>query len=139
MKEFNVNSFVKVKLTKEGKLHLWKIYNDRCVNLGILDFPYEDPEEDVEGYCSFQMWDFMNLFGSVCGAGMVKMFETTILIDESDLDEHKTVGNLYVYKPEDTIVELKSVCQITGNAVVIDVLTDVVCNVKTSDLAWFSK
>ena len=48
----NLNEYIKVKLTAKGK----QIYNDRYN--GKMEIHYDD-----NGYATFQMWDFMRIFG----------------------------------------------------------------------------
>jgi len=75
MKEFNINSTVKVKLNEAG----WK----------ILEQDYTPQDADENGYVSFQMWDLMSRFGEFICLGCKPPFETVILIDEKDLAEVK--------------------------------------------------
>jgi hypothetical protein len=88
MKQFNINSTVKVRLTEYGKeLHKnqWKEF---WSSVGKLDkHPYKPLETDADGYCEFMMWNLMNKFGSYMILGCEVPFETTILIDEKDLKD----------------------------------------------------
>jgi len=94
LKIFNINSVVKVKLTDFGKkIHYEKYkqdYIDRWTShdiVGKFMFNYKPLVEDENGYCEFQMWSLIELFGSYCGMGGEIPFETTILISEQDLKE----------------------------------------------------
>lgn len=62
---YNVNHKIKVKLTEHGKAILEKDVTD---TLGLLkNFNYQEYSlyhEDEDGYTEFQLWDFMNIFGS---------------------------------------------------------------------------
>lgn len=88
MKSFNINSTVKIKLTKFGKELHKKQWEDFWSSIGKLDeFPYTPPKEDENGYCEFQLWDLMEKFGAYCGLGRVPLFDTVILIDEKDLKD----------------------------------------------------
>ena len=88
MKQFNINSTVKVRLTEYGKELHKKQWEDFWSSCGRLkDFPYVPPETNPDGYCEFQLWDLMEKFGSHFGAGKELAFETMILIDEKDLKD----------------------------------------------------
>jgi hypothetical protein len=87
-KKFNINTNVKVRLTKFGKELHKKQWEDFWNSHGKLDkFPYEPPKEDENGYCEFIMWDLMNKFGSYCVLGCELPFETVILIEDNDLKD----------------------------------------------------
>ena len=88
MKSFNINSTVKVRLTKFGKELHKKEWEDLWSSSGRLDkFPYEPPDTDADGYVKFQMWDLMGNLGKYCGWGSDLPFDIAILIDEEDLKE----------------------------------------------------
>ena len=88
MKSFNINSTVKVRLTKYGKELHRKDWEDLWSSANRLDEkPYEPPNTDADGYVRFQMWDLMGKFGSHCGLCKEQPFYTVILIDEKDLKE----------------------------------------------------
>lgn len=55
----NLNLYVKVKLNDYGKEIHYNYYKDICK---AVDVPYK-LEIDEEGYSSFQIHDFMNIFG----------------------------------------------------------------------------
>ena len=62
----NLNYYVKVKLNEEGfRIHReeWKPIADEC------RLEYVPPEKDEEGYCKFQIHDFMVTFGKYCTIG----------------------------------------------------------------------
>lgn len=62
----NLNYYVKVRLNEEGfRIHReeWKPIADQC------NIIYEPPEKDEEGYCKFQIHDFMVTFGKYCTMG----------------------------------------------------------------------
>lgn len=66
---FNVNSWVKVKLTPKGK----EILNT------TKKFPTALPV-DEQGYCKFQLWVFMQYFGDSIYLGCPDMFDTNIIL-----------------------------------------------------------
>jgi hypothetical protein len=88
MKSFNINSTVKVRLTKYGKELHRKDWEDFWSSINRLDEnPYEPPTPDAGGYVEFQMWDLMDTFGSHCGMCKEQPLCSVILIDEDDLKE----------------------------------------------------
>lgn len=88
MKSFNINSTVKVRLTKYGEELLKKDWEDFWNSFGRLDeFPYKPPTPDADGYVEFQMWELMGRLGEYCGLADDLPFDTVILIDENDLKE----------------------------------------------------
>ena len=90
MKSFNVNETVKVRLTKYGKQMLEKDWNEFWSSIGRLEqFPYEPRKEDENGYVEFQLWSLMEQLGKYCSPGPQLPFETTILIDETNLRDYK--------------------------------------------------
>ena len=71
----NLNYNVKVKLTNEGKQIYKDYYDNEPPTLSI----------DNEGYATFQMHDFMNIFGHYLHMGTTKMpCETNIQIQYSE-------------------------------------------------------
>ena len=88
MKSFNINSTVKVRLTKYGKELLRKDWESLWTSINRLDeHPYKPPTPDADGYVRFQMWELMERLGEYCGWVDDLPFETVILIDEKDLKE----------------------------------------------------
>lgn len=72
----NINSYVRVKLKKEGI----EIMKKRYARVGMT---YEH-NPDKDGYSSFQMHNFMLIFGPHCMLGYEAPFDTRILIDISE-------------------------------------------------------
>ena len=88
MKSFNINSTVKVRLTKYGKELLRKDWESLWTSINRLDeHPYKPPTPDADGYVKFQMWELMTRLGEYCGLLADLPFYTVILIDEKDLKE----------------------------------------------------
>lgn len=91
MYKFNINHYVKVKLTELGK----EIYfnkdeelkddlEKRGVNASYIEKSY--PEIDEDGYTEFQLYDFMNIYGKYLAVGMRGLpCETEILFYDKDL------------------------------------------------------
>jgi hypothetical protein len=84
MKSFNINSTVKVRLTKVGEELLEKNWKDLWNSIGRANF-YKPPTPDADGYVEFQMWDLMERLGEYCSWGGDLPFDTEILIADKDL------------------------------------------------------
>ena len=91
-KYFNINDYVKVKLTEKGKYIYYHQYDE--INADILktcgkplDLTPIELKYDDEGYVKFQMWHLMEIFGKHLGNGLDIPFETTIKFKVDDLKE----------------------------------------------------
>lgn len=88
MKKLNWNSFVKVKLTDLGRDIYYHRF-DGLIERGINITP-QYPKEDENGYCGFQLWSFMQLYGGYIGMALPKVAEDiSFYIDEEDLEDVK--------------------------------------------------
>jgi hypothetical protein len=79
----NVNYYIWVKLTKEGREIYYEHHKD--IYPMLLRAGYGIPaivEED--GWSKFQMWDFMQIFGSHIHMGICGPMETQIEIEVED-------------------------------------------------------
>ena len=56
--------------------------NDRIVSRGGKGFGEYEPSIDEDGYISFQMWNFMEIFGNHINFGYKPPFDLDIIIDE---------------------------------------------------------
>ena len=90
-KTFNINEIVKVKLTQKGKL----IYSEHQIEIQKrfnrdkikIDLPL-NAKVDNEGFSSFQLWEFMKIFGSHMYCGAEPIIEECILyLPEGSLRE----------------------------------------------------
>jgi len=81
--EFNMNDYVKVKLTEIGKKELerqhHKVYEE-CV----YKQPYEPMLPDKDGWYKFQFHDLMHKFGRLMFMGSNLPFETTVKIEANN-------------------------------------------------------
>ena len=77
--KFNINDTVKVKLTEYGKYVLRKEWEH--ILSGNPNFEYMPPQEDDEGYSTWQMWSLMETFGKYITMTGNLPFETNILIE----------------------------------------------------------
>lgn len=90
IKKININSDVKIKLTKKGKLFIINKWDNLIkVNSNMnSSLNGELPswmKEDEDGYSTFALWEVMQEFGEKLGNGLPLMFETEILIDGRDI------------------------------------------------------
>jgi hypothetical protein len=80
--KFNINNYVKVKLTAAGKAELRRQRSElmseyQNINLG----EFKLPDEDADGWSKWQLHVLMNTFGHMCVNGSYSLpFETTIKI-----------------------------------------------------------
>ncbi len=79
--KFNVNNYVRVRLTEVGKKILLKEYEEDKKFYPDLTYRYEP---DAEGFVKFQMWDLMQIFGVHMGNGCDIPFETNIELEENE-------------------------------------------------------
>lgn len=86
MKKLNWNDYVKVKLNDRGRDIFFHQY-DELIKRGFKIDPIY-PIEDEDGFCKFQLWHFIQLYGSHIGNGFPSIVEdVNFYIDESDLEE----------------------------------------------------
>lgn len=83
--EFNVNNYVRVRLTETGREKLRQWHKDL---MGTMD-GYREPKEDADGWSRWQMWSLMQQLGWALGNGITAPFETTIIIETPN---DRTVG-----------------------------------------------
>lgn len=81
---FNVNSFIRVRLTDKGV----EILRRRHQTLWEMVYAHSSREippfrldTDDEGWTRFQMWDFIQVFGPVTGMGVQESYSTNIQIE----------------------------------------------------------
>ena len=65
----NLNECVKVKLTDLGKNIYYHQFDEMNLKYGRMICKPEFPKEDSEGYTSFQLWTFIELYGGYIQAG----------------------------------------------------------------------
>ena len=78
--ETNLNLYIKVKLTEYGKLVHREYWEPTCNDIKLA---YKEPEVDSDGYSSFQMHDFMSVFGKHMIMAAPLVCETNVLIQRS--------------------------------------------------------
>ncbi len=80
--KFNINNYVRVKLTDRGRENHRKNHDELFA--GWSEKPeYRPPVEDAEGWSKWQMWSLMADFGPHISIGMNPPFETEIEIIEA--------------------------------------------------------
>jgi len=91
MYKFNVNDFIKVRLTDFGK-DVYKNYHENLINefnkfWDDDNYKLEVPKIDTDpnGFTKFQLWDFMRIFGKSFGPGIPNIIEdNSIYLEEED-------------------------------------------------------
>ena len=79
--DFNINDYVKVKLTEKGKYIYDHRYDETNIELLKREITPIVPiklEYDEEGYTEFQLWHLMEIYGKYLFNGCDIPFETTI-------------------------------------------------------------
>lgn len=82
---FNVNHYVRLRLTDEGRRIHRANYDGLMSGMPshVRDtIPYVPPETDAEGWSKFQMWDAMRIFGPWMAMTARNPFDLTIDIVE---------------------------------------------------------
>ena len=86
MEKWNLNDLVKVKLTAYGvKVH-FNYYNaiNEAHDRTIIPPAQCMPNIDGNGYTTYQLWDFINIFGSSIHMGMQNVIDPIEIIRISD-------------------------------------------------------
>ena len=78
--EFNINYYVKVRLTDHGKALLRKQYEELIARFPKISYEYIEPKIDKDGYTRFQLWDLMSRLGEYTSIVLPPAFETNIII-----------------------------------------------------------
>lgn len=76
---FNLNDYVKVKLTDKGK-EIFRKDRERLNHMGVRWHFNTEPELDVDGYYKTQLWSLMELFGEHICMGCDVPFDTNIIL-----------------------------------------------------------
>jgi len=92
---FNLNYYVRVKLTDKGYQRLAYLFNGLLLENpqavkslgGMRTAEHYKEQADANGYTKFQGWEFMKKFGGddVIGMGFTQLFDINILIEQKDL------------------------------------------------------
>ena len=92
--KININEYVKVKLTDYGKEIFYHQYDNLNKTYGKEIIKPSYPTVDSDGYTSFQLWYFMNLYGRHIDMGVQNVIEPLEIAFESaeKTAEWKIVG-----------------------------------------------
>ena len=66
----NLNERIKVKLTDYGKEIYYHRFDDVFRQTELSVFKPEFPKTDEEGYTTFQLWDFIHIYGNYIDMGL---------------------------------------------------------------------
>lgn len=93
MKEvrINLNEFVRVKLTGLGKEIYYHQYDDVNKIVGKELCKPSFPKTDEDGYTSFQLWEFIQLYGSYMGMGFPNVIEPLEIVYQMEV-EHEYIS-----------------------------------------------
>lgn len=83
MKQFNINSYVKVKLTEEAVKELKRQHDELYESLGITK-EFIPPQVDNDGYSKFQLWSLMSSLGYMCKLGFDSPFKECIMLFDDE-------------------------------------------------------
>lgn len=86
----NLNDKVKFRLTLWGKevySHRFDEVNEKLKDRGVQPITPHLPKLDEDGYCSMQLWDFMNTFGRYIGMALPNVVEPLDIIFEMKEEE----------------------------------------------------
>lgn len=85
LRKLNLNTIIKVKLTEKGIDIYFHQYDD-LIDKGI-ELTRMYPSIDDDGFTSFQLWIFMNLYGQYLGCGLPNVVEDICLyIPDDEMD-----------------------------------------------------
>lgn len=96
MVEFNVNHYVRARLTPLGhKIH--RANFEKLFEGSSFTPVYTPPKEDVDGWSKWQMHDLMNTFGGCLYSSVSIPFETTIQIEIEQASAEKLCASLSLH------------------------------------------
>lgn len=87
MVRINLNEPIKVRLTDFGKdiyYHQYDDLNERC---GKEVCKPSFPKTDKDGYATFQLWCFIELYGDYIGMGKKNVIQPLEIVYEGEEDE----------------------------------------------------
>jgi len=82
--KFNINNYVRVRLTETGKKELIRQAKKFRKDFPSVKNTYILPKEYGGGWSRWQLWTLMDTFGSVMHMGFDPPFETDIEMEEPD-------------------------------------------------------
>lgn len=78
----NLNENIKVKLTDFGKNIYWHQYDELNNSFGRQLCKPTMPKVDEDGYTTFQLWHFMELYGEHMGMTLPNVIEPLEIVFE---------------------------------------------------------
>jgi len=87
--KININERIKVRLTVLGKhiyYHQFDNLNEVCGKEVCKPIP---PKEDEDGYTSFQLWEFIELYGHFIGMAKPNVIQPLEIVYQTDEGEGK--------------------------------------------------
>lgn len=78
--EVNLNDYMYVKLTEHGRAMHRKHHRDNYERFAI---EYREPKTDENGISEFQIWEFMQIFGSYMYNGCKPLCEMNVEVKNS--------------------------------------------------------
>lgn len=80
--KINLNQHIKVKLTDKAEIYLKKRHN-KIYQQFANEVKFKMPNVDKEGYSTYQLWEFIGIFGDSMKYPTLKgVIETDIIIEE---------------------------------------------------------
>lgn len=80
----NLNERIKVKLTDYGKEIYYHRFDDVFRQTELSVFKPEFPKTDEEGYTTFQLWDFIHIYGNYIDMGLPTVIEPLEIVYVGD-------------------------------------------------------
>lgn len=91
LKKLNMNDCIRVKLTDHGKYIYYHRFDD-AIRRG-LRFKREYPKVDSNGFTTFQLWHFIELYGRYISITQPNVVEDiSFYINPEDLDDVEIKG-----------------------------------------------
>lgn len=81
--KFNINEYVRVKLTPKGKSILREQFEEQHNRMPDIFKEFSLPQEDSQGFSEWQMWHLFEAFGNHIFMGCEPPFELEIEIVEN--------------------------------------------------------
>jgi len=96
----NLNDNIKVKLTEHGKDIYYHQYDRTNAFFGKEVCKPNYPKVDEDGYTTFQLWCFMELYGVHMGMTLPNVIEPLdIVFDEPTIEPERKTGEWIVHQP----------------------------------------
>ena len=97
----NLNDNIKVKLTEHGKDIYYHQYDRTNAFLGRELCKPSYPKVDEDGYTTFQLWCFMELYGVHMGMTLPNVIEPLDIVFDTPIIEERKTGKWIFHEPFD--------------------------------------